>query len=204
MMMFWKTSVARGSAGVRAGAALALLAVAVVACGRGPGGSDTDDTVDNTNRCTMEVELPARSAALEDAMSIDAVDWTSEPTIEAGMLVATGTLAQDVKLFDPLNEDDRDSPAFSVYYVGHTEALLELVPNSPDGRCWETTEWKMTVTIAPTEVGTPEGAGDRGFTIKASHPYFMDFGSGDLELRVWGYDADGNEALLSKVAIGTE
>ena len=219
MMTFWKMSAVRfssvcrprvpaatRSAGVRAGAALALLAVAVVACGGGPGSSSAkpdDDTADNTNTCTtddMFVELPARSAPLEQAESLEAVTWTVGPKIQApDELVATGTLEPGVALFNPLRGYDRDSPAFSVYYVGNVEALVELVPDLPDGQCWKT-----TATIAPTEVGTPEGAGDRGFTITASSPLFRDVAGAEWELRVWGTDADGNEALLSKVSIATE
>ena len=176
-------------------AALALLALTVGACSR-------TTTVDKTNPCTtddMFVELPARSAALEQATSIDAVTWTAGPKIKDSTLEATGTPAQGVKLFDPLREGNRDSPAFSVYYVGHTESLVELVPNLPEGQCWKT-----TVTIASTEIGTPEGAGDPGFTITASSPLFRDVVGSELELRVWGTDAGGTEVLLSKVSIATE
>ena len=180
-------------------AALALLALTVGACSRTAGSTKPDDdTVDNTNTCTTEVELPARSDALEQATSIDAVTWTAGPKIKDSTLEATGTPAQGVKLFDPLREGNRDSPAFSVYYVGHTESLVELVPNLPEGQCWKT-----TVTIASTEIGTPEGAGDLGFTITAS-PLFRDVVGSELELRVWGTDAYGTEVLLSKVSIATE
>ena len=195
-----RVPVTRWPALVRAVAALSLLALAVAACSRGPGGSDTDGTVDNTNTCTTSVALPQRDAALEQATALNAVTWTSAPEIAAGTLVAAATLAQGVTLFDPLRDDDRDGPAFSVYYVGHAEALVELVPDFPDAsKCWET-----TATLAPTEVGTPEGAGDRGFAIEASSPLFMNVAGADLELRVWGTDADGNDALLSKVSITTE
>ena len=160
-------------------------------------------TVDNTNTCTTEVELPARSDALEQATAFQAVTWTSEPKIKDGTLTGVGTLALGVELFDPLTPDgdQRDGPPFSVYYdYGSTkESLAELVPNLPEGQCWKT-----TATIAPTEVGTPEGGSGRDFIIEASSPLFMDTDVSKIELRVWGTDADGNEALLSVSAIVTD
>ena len=185
--------------------ALSLLAMAVAACGRGPGaGPDTDGTTDNVNTCTTQVVLPQRPAALEQATSVDAVDWTIKPKIENGVLVATGTLDPGVEIFDPLTPDgdQRDSPAFSVYrdYDGTMESFVELVPDFlDDSKCWES-----TATFTTVEIGTPEGAGDRGFTIEASSPLFRDVAGSGLELRVWGTDANGNDALLSKVSIATE
>ena len=185
-------------------AALALLALTVGACSRTAGSTKPDDdTVDNTNTCTTEVELPARSDALEQATAFQAVTWTSEPKIKDGTLTGVGTLALGVELFDPLTPDgdQRDGPPFSVYYdYGSTkESLAELVPDLPEGQCWKT-----TATIAPTEVGTPEGGSDRDFIIEASSPLFMDTDVSKIELRVWGTGADGNEALLSVSAIVTD
>ena len=131
------------------------------------------------------------------------VTWTSEPKIEDGTLTGAGTLAPGVKLFDPRTPDgdQRDGPPFSVYYDhGSTkESLAELVPDLPEGQCWKT-----TATTAPADVGTPDGGSDRDFTVDASSPLFMDTDVSKLELRVWGTDANGNEALLSVSAVVTD
>ena len=132
--------------------ALSLLAMAVVACGRGPGaGPDTDGTPDNVNTCTTRVDLPQRPAALEQATALDAVTWMSGPKIADGKLVAAGTLDPGVEIFDPLTPDgdQRDSPAFSVYrdYDGTMESFVELVPDFlDDSKCWDTTATPATVT----------------------------------------------------------
>lgn len=186
-------------------AALALLALTIGACSRTAGSTKPDeDTVDNTNTCTTEVELPARWDALEQATALrNAVTWTAAPKIKGSTLTGAGTLAPRVELFDPRTPDgdQRDGPPFSVYYdYGSTkESLAELVPDLSEGQCWKT-----TATIAPTEVGTPEGGSDRDFVIEASSPLFMDTDVSKLELRVWGTDANGNEALLSVSAIVTD
>lgn len=158
---------------------------------------DAECSTDNVNTCTTEVPLPTRSADLESATSIEAVTWTSPPTIKAGGLEATGILAEGATLFDPLAGD---SPAFSVYfsYAAHT-GVVELVPDrTADDECWDTT------TFTPSGTFKLELGDDGDFTIEASSPGFMDVSDSELELRVWGTDADGNEALLSVVTIGTD
>ena len=173
----------------------------VAACGRGPGaGPDNDGTSDNVNTCTTQVVLPQRAAALEQATALDAVTWMSRPKIAAGALEATGTLAPGVELFNPLREDDPDSPPFSVYGLAEP---VELVPDfDDDSKCWEQ---PATSTLATVEIGTPEGAGDRGFTIEAYSPLFMDVAGSTFELRVWGAPTrTGTTPLLSKVSIATE
>ena len=161
--------------------------------------SDDEDgnnqTVSNQNPGGDPVELKDRSDSLENATSIDVVRWTAEPVIRGGeaVLVASGVLEQNARLFDPVSGE---GSAFSVYYTGHEEALVELVPD-PDGDGY----WDTLATIAPTEVERNGSA----FTIHAYSPLFMDAGdTSRLHLRVWGYDGAGREALLSVVGIGAE
>ena len=134
-----------------------------------------------------------RSPALENAASIDAVTWTVEPVIKAGALDAAGALAPNTRLSEPMNGE---GSAFSVYYDGHDEALVELLPDLGPMRIWDT-----DATVAPTEFELAGGA----FTIRAYSPLFMDMGSpSELELRVWGYDQAGQEVLLSVRRINAE
>ena len=158
-------------------------------------GDGNNQTVSNQNPGGDPVELKDRSDALENATSIDVVRWTAEPVIRGGeaVLVASGVLEQNARLFDPVSGE---GSAFSVYYTGHEEALVELVPD-PDGDGY----WDTLATIAPTEVERNGSA----FTIHAYSPLFMDAGdTSRLHLRVWGYDDAGREALLSVVGIGAE
>ena len=158
-------------------------------------GDGNNQTVSNQNPGGDPVELKDRSDSLENATSIDVVMWTAEPVIRGGeaVLVASGVLEQNARLFDPVSGE---GSAFSVYYTGHEEALVELVPD-PDGDGY----WDTLATIAPTEVERNGSA----FTIHAYSPLFMDAGdTSRLHLRVWGYDGAGREALLSVVGIGAE
>ena len=134
-----------------------------------------------------------RSPALENAASIDAVTWTLEPAIRAGALEAAGALTPNSRLSEPMNGE---GSAFSVYYDGHDEALVEILPDLGPMQIWDT-----DATVAPTEFELAGGA----FTIRAYSPLFMDMGSpSELELRVWGYDQAGQEVLLSVQRINAE
>ena len=134
-----------------------------------------------------------RSPALENAASIDAVTWTLEPAIRAGALEAAGALTPNARLSEPMNGE---GSAFSVYYDGHDEALVEILPDLGPMQIWDT-----DATVAPTEF---ELAGS-AFTIRAYSPLFLDVGTpSELELRVWGYDQAGQEVLLSVRRINAE
>ena len=135
----------------------------------------------------------ARGPALQNAASIDAIAWTVEPVIRDGALEAAGTLTQNARLFEPMNGE---GSAFSVYYIGHEEAMVELLPDLGPMHVWDT-----DATVAPTEFELAGGE----FTIRAYSPLFMDVGSpSELELRVWGYDQAGQEALLSARGVNAE
>ncbi len=67
-----------------------------------------------------------RSPALIDATPLDAVRWTVAPAISDGALVAEGVLQGDATLFTPMLGE---GSAFSVYYKGSREPLVELLPD---------------------------------------------------------------------------
>ena len=142
--------------------------------------ASNSDTVSYANPNAAGVSLnDSRDAAPDDATSLDAVIWTTEPVIEAGALSAAGTLAQGARLSEPLNGEPS---AFSVYYGDNAEVMVELLPDLGPMHVWDT-----DATVAP---GDFELVGDE-FTIRAYSPLFMDVGPSDLKLRVWGYDAGG-------------
>jgi hypothetical protein len=158
--------------------------------------ASSEDTSDNAaNDQVVSHENPGfigeafddqRSPALIDAPSLDAVQWTVEPTIGAGELVAEGVLQQGVMLFDPRNGEG--SP-FSVYYKGFREPLVELLPDLGSRHVWDT-----SLTVAYMEF---ELAGT-AFRLRAYSPLFMDVGGpSELELRVFGFDQSGADALLA-------
>ena len=128
----------------------------------------------------------ARNDALVDAQPLDAVTWTVEPTISAGALEAKGVLKDGATLFNPVV--DGEGAGFIVYFKGVNEPLVLLLPDLGPMRIWETDH-----TVAPMEHEI-EGA---AFEIRAYSPLFMDVGPSDLEIRLFGYDAGGADALLA-------
>ena len=158
----------------------------------GAGGSDGTVSYANPNGQGVNFQ-DTRSPALENAASIDAVTWTTEPSIRDGALEAAGALTPNARLSEPMNGE---GSAFSVYYDGHDEALVELLPDLGPMQIWDT-----NATVAPTEFELASGA----FTIRAYSPLFMDVGTpSELELRVWGYDQAGQEVLLSVRRVNAE
>ena len=157
--------------------------------GDGMAPSDSD-TVSYANPNAAGVPLnDGRAGAPDDAASLDAVIWTTAPVIEAGALSAAGTLTQGARLYEPMNGEPS---AFSVYYGDNAEVMVELLPDLGPMRVWDT-----DATVAPSDFEL-EGS---DFTIRAYSPLFMDVGPSDLMLRVWGYDAAGETALLSAQAV---
>ena len=127
----------------------------------------------------------SRNVALAAADPLQVVRWTVKPSISAGELVAEGELEQGAALFFP---QDGDGSAFSVFYKGHEESMVELLPDLGPMRIWDT-----FLTVAPTEM---EIEGSK-FRVRAYSPLFMDVGPTDLEMRVYGYDESGADALLA-------
>ena len=60
--------------------------------------------------------------------------------------------------------------------------------------------WGSDYTIAPTELEI-EGS---SFSIRAYSPLFMDVGPSDLEIRLFGLDANRADALLAIEPVGVE
>ena len=150
-------------------------------------GSDSDGAVSRENP-GGEGSLfdNSRNIALFGVKPLNAVTWTVEPVITPGELVAEGMLEQGLVIFNPMV--DGEGSGFSVFYKGHEESLVELLPDLGPMFVWDTFQ-----TVAPTEMEI-EGP---SFKIRAYSPLFMDVGPGDLELRVYGYDQSGADALLA-------
>ena len=150
-------------------------------------GTEDSDVVSRQNPGFDGVGFDSgRNDALVDAQPLDVVTWVVEPTISFGVLDAEGTLDDGVMLFDPMI--DGEGAGFIVYFKGMTEPLALLLPGLGPMHIWETDH-----TVAEMEHEF-EGA---SFEIRAYSPLFMDVGPGDLELRVFGYDSEGADALLS-------
>ncbi len=129
---------------------------------------------------------PSRSLALFDAQPLDAVTWDTPPTIGGGALEASGVLDEGVNLFNPMV--DGEGAGFIVYYKGMDEPLALLLPDLGPMDIWES-----NYTIAPMEHEFEAST----FSIMAYSPLFMDVGPGDLEVRLFGMDANGADALLA-------
>ena len=162
--------------------------------GRGDSDSGSDSTVSNVNPGGEGMLFDnSRNVALFGAEPLNAVQWTVGPVITPGELVAEGVLEQGAILFNPMV--DGEGAGFSVFYKGHEEAMVELLPDLGPMFVWDTFQ-----TVAPTEMKI-EGA---SFKIRAYSPLFMDAGPDDLELRVYGYDQSGADALLAVQDIEVE
>ena len=127
----------------------------------------------------------APNEALKDAQPLDIITWNTPPTLSPGELTAEGVIQNGGVLFDPMAGE---GSAFSVYYDGHDEPLVELLPDLGPMLLWLTDH-----TVAPTEWEV-KGA---KFTFRAYSPLFMDADPSALKLRVYGYDPNGNPAILS-------
>ena len=154
-------------------------------------GADSTVSAVNQNPSGAGPELDySQNAALRNATPLDAVDWTTPPTVGMGELSGAGQIAQDTDLFEPMIGD---GAAFAVYYPDHDEPLVVLLPDLGPMELWNTNhtvadmEWEREAT---------------SFTFRAYSPLFMDAG-GELELHVFGYDANDNAALLSVTKIGS-
>ncbi len=135
----------------------------------------------------------SRNDALFDAEPLNAVTWSVEPTISAGALDAAGTLSGGAMLFNPMV--DGEGAGFIVYFGDFTEPMALLLPDLGPMYVWDSEH-----TIAPMEHEF-EGS---SFTIRAYSPLFMDVGPGDLVIRVFGVDGDGNDALLAVAPVGSQ
>ena len=157
-----------------------------------PSDERNDHAVSFANPGAVGVDFNGTAnATMKDAQPIDVITWTVEPTLSPGELVAAGVVKHGARLFSPRNGE---GSAFSVYYKGHDESLVELLPDIGPLHVWNT-----TFTVAPTEW---ELEGET-FKFRAYSPLFMDADPSALELRVYGYDGAGQAALLAVQRIGT-
>lgn len=157
-------------------------------------GSGSGGTASNQNPNGEGVPFDnSRNVVLFGAEPLNIVQWTVGPTVGGGELVAEGVLTQDAVIFNPTV--DGEGSGFSVFYKGHEEAMVELLPDLGPMFVWDTFQ-----TVAETEMEI-EGL---NFSIRAYSPLFMDVGPGDLELRVYGYLPSGEDALLSVQDINAE
>ena len=153
----------------------------------GEHGSSSDGTVSYQNPGAEGTGLnTSRNDALAGAEPLDVVTWTTPPTISPGELEAAGELSGGAMLFNPMV--DGEGAGFIVFYKGVEEPLVLLLPDLGPMHLWESDH-----TIADME---HEFEGST-FTIRAYSPLFMDVGPSDLEIRVYGFDGNGADALLA-------
>ena len=156
--------------------------------------ADSADSVvvhENPNGEAINLDS-SQNEALYTAQPLDLVKWTKLPAIEDGGLTAAGEVLDGARLFNP---EDGEGFAFEVRYKTHEEPMVVLLPDLGPAKVWES-----FLTIAPTDFEISGAA----FSFRAYSPLLMDVGSGDLELRVYGYDKDGNPALLAVLTMGEE
>ena len=164
--------------------------------GNGGSGDDRsdDDTVSRENPGFTETAFDAaRNLALSGAQPLNAVTWNMRPAISGGALEASGILDEGVSLFNPMEDDE--GAGFIVYYKGIEEPLVLLLPDLGPTQLWES-----YYTIAPME-SEFEGS---SFSLRAYSPLFMDVGPSDLEIRLFGRDANRADALLAIEPVGVE
>lgn len=125
-----------------------------------------------------------RAAADSDALNL--ITWTEPPTLSPGELTGAGTVGGGARLFDP--QSPNEGAAFEVYYAGHDDPMVALLPDLGPMNLWQTDH-----TVAEMDWEMEGGK----FSFRAYSPLFMDSDPSNLELRVYGYDADANPALLA-------
>ena len=192
----------RAAPASRAGlAALALcLAWALLAGCEGGAAYSSEASADSAGSVVVhknpngeEINLDSsQNEALYNAQPLDLVKWTKLPVIEDGGLTAAGEVLDGARLFNP---QDGEGYAFEVRYKTHEEPMVVLLPDLGPAKVWES-----FLTIAPTDFEISGAT----FSFRAYSPLLMDVGSGDLELRVYGYDKDGNPALLAILTMGED
>ena len=158
------------------------------------GGDEDTDTVSNTNPNPSGAGPTlnrAANVALADAEPLNIVTWTVAPTIVPGEVSGEGIAEGGAYLFNPQFEE-ADGAAFEIYYEGHEDPMVVLLPDLGPMQIWNTFE-----TVATMDW---EMEGGR-FSFRAYSPLFMDSDPTALELRVYGYDGDGNAALLAVASL---
>ncbi len=155
--------------------------------------SDADDsTVSTSNQVTGSDSFGwSQNEALRGAEPLNLVDWTQLPTLSLGALDASGVLEDGTVLFDPTVGE---GAAFAIYHVNYDdEPMLVILPNLGPMSIWDT---DLTVAEMDYEFEA------ESFTFTAYSPLFFDATPSDLKLHVYGFDSDGNPALLAVSDIG--
>ena len=159
-------------------------------------GSDSDDSgsdgtvsIENPGQTGVPIDISANEA-LYKSTPLNLVRWTSEPVVGDGELTAAGELLNGAIPFEPMIEEGY---AFDVVWETHDPYMpvMLLLPSMGMTQIWDT---QHTVADMDWEL---EGA---TFEFRAYSPFFMDPSEG-TELRVFGFDGDGNPALLSVTPI---
>ncbi len=151
-------------------------------------GSGDDGTVSNTNQnpdgLGPALNYDANLALAGDSSS-GLIMWSEPPTLSPGELSGAGTVTGGGQLFLPQGEDD--GAMFLVFYEGHDEPMVALLPDLGPME-----QWNTNLTVAPMDFEYEAGT----FSFRAYSPLFMDSDPSELELRSYGYGADGSPAVL--------
>ncbi len=125
--------------------------------------------------------------ALADAQPLGLVEWDTPPSVPTlGTMTAAGSLLDGARLSNPMV--DGEGASFILYHKDVDEPLAVLLPDLGGAKIWGT-----DLTVATLELTSSGSA----FTFEAYSPLFFDFAPADLELRVFGYDAGTDPALLA-------
>ncbi len=155
--------------------------------------SDADvSTVSNSNQVSGSDSFGwSQNEMLRGTEPLNIVDWTQTPTLSLGALDARGVLKDGAVLFDPTVGE---GAAFAIYHVNYDdEPMLVILPNLGPMSIWDT---EHTVAEMDYEFEA------ESFTFTAYSPLFFDATPSDLKLHVYGFDGDGNPALLAVSDIG--
>ena len=156
--------------------------------GASSSGSGDDGTVSNTNQnpdgLGPTLNYDANLALAGDSPA-GLITWSEPPTLAPGELSGAGIVTGGGQLFLPPGEDD--GAMFLVFYKGHDEPMVALLPDLGPME-----QWNTDLTVAPMDFEYEAGT----FSFRAYSPLFMDTDPTDLELRAYGYGADGSPAVL--------
>ena len=153
---------------------------------------DSDDIVSNESQFIGSDSFDwSANEALKDAEPLNVIDWTQSPTLSLGALDASGIVKDGAALSDPIMGE---GATFAIYHVNYDdEPMIVILPSSPPMWNWET---DLTVADMDYEFEA------QNFTFRAYSPLFFDATPSDMQLRVYGFDSDGNHALLAVSDIG--
>lgn len=153
---------------------------------------DSDDIVSNESQFIGSDSFDwSANEALKDAEPLNVIDWTQAPTLSLGSLDASGIVKDGAALSDPTMGE---GATFAIYHVNYDdEPMIVILPSSPPMWNWET---DLTVADMDYEFEA------QNFTFRAYSPLFFDATPSDMQLRVYGFDSDGNHALLAVSDIG--